>query len=101
MRHAYRGEELVTSALRHGAGAICIRLSSLGRELRAGVHDKGAGCPVRRHPRASDEPGRGLEVTGGLIRTHGGLRGCIDDGASPGKTACATMYLTRNAAGAS
>src|SRR5260370_13259044 len=46
--------ELVTNALRHGAGIISIRLYRAGHDLRIEVHDHGAGRPVRRHAGAGD-----------------------------------------------
>jgi len=54
--------ELVTNALRHGAGMISIRLYRARHDLRIEVHDHGAGRPLRRHAGTGDESGRGLEV---------------------------------------
>ena len=91
--------ELVTNALRHGAGTISIQLSRARHELRIEVHDQGAGRPVRRHPGTGDEGGRGLEVIDGLIGMHYGHRGCTDDGTGPGKTVYVVMSLIANEAG--
>jgi anti-sigma regulatory factor (Ser/Thr protein kinase) len=92
--------ELVTNALRHGAGMISIRLSRVGRDLRIEVHDHGAGRPVRRHAGIGDEGGRGLEVIDSLINMYDGHRGCTGDDASPGKTVYVVMQLVTTAAGA-
>jgi anti-sigma regulatory factor (Ser/Thr protein kinase) len=83
--------ELVTNALRHGAGTITIQLSRTGHDLRIEVHDQGAGRPVRRHAGTADEGGRGLEVIDGLIGMHYGHRGCTDDDTGPGKTVYVVM----------
>jgi anti-sigma regulatory factor (Ser/Thr protein kinase) len=69
------GSELVTNALRHGAGTISIRLSRGGGALRVEVHDHGAGRPVRQHARADDEGGRGLEEPPGT-RSGRNQAGC-------------------------
>jgi anti-sigma regulatory factor (Ser/Thr protein kinase) len=91
--------ELVTNALRHGAGTISIQLSRAGHDLRIEVHDHGPGRPVRRHAGTGDEGGRGLEVIDGLISMHDGHRGCTDDDTGPGKTVYVVMSLITNAAG--
>ena len=91
--------ELVTNALRHGAGTITVRLYRAGRSLRVEVHDHGAGRPVRRHAGTGDEGGRGLEVVDGLIGMYGGQRGCTDDVTGPGKTVYVVMHLIANVAG--
>ncbi len=92
--------ELVTNALRHGAGMIGIRLYHAGRDLRIEVHDHGAGRPVRRHAGTGDEGGRGLEVIDSLISLYDGHRGCTDDDTGPGKTVYVVMQLIATAAGA-
>ncbi|MDX2553593.1 SpoIIE family protein phosphatase [Streptomyces stelliscabiei] len=51
--------ELVTNAIRHAAGPIRLRLV-LERTLICEVFDGGATAPHLRHPRTSDEGGRGL-----------------------------------------
>ncbi|MGW0846081.1 SpoIIE family protein phosphatase [Streptomyces sp. NPDC002787] len=51
--------ELVTNAIRHAAGPIRLRLI-LERTLICEVFDGGATAPHLRHPRTSDEGGRGL-----------------------------------------
>jgi len=92
--------ELVTNALRHGAGMISIRLYRAGRDLRIEVHDHGAERPVRRHAGTGDEGGRGLEVIDSLISMYGGYRGCTDDDTGPGKTVFVVMQLVTTSAGA-
>ncbi len=92
--------ELVTNALRHGAGMISIRLYRAGRDLRIEVHDHGAGRPVRRHAGTGDEGGRGLEVIDSLISLYDGHRGCADDDTGPGKTVFVVMQFIAAAAGA-
>ncbi|CCK31738.1 integral membrane sensor protein [Streptomyces davaonensis JCM 4913] len=51
--------ELVTNAIRHAAGPIRLRLIK-ERSLICEVLDGGASAPHLRHPRATDEGGRGL-----------------------------------------
>ncbi|MEV6378384.1 SpoIIE family protein phosphatase [Streptomyces sp. NPDC051773] len=51
--------ELVTNAIRHAAGPIRLRLV-LERTLTCEVFDGGATAPHLRHPRTTDEGGRGL-----------------------------------------
>ena len=72
--------ELVTNALRHGAGMISMRLSRARHDLRIEVHDHGAGRPLRRHAGTGDESGRGLAVIDALISMYDGHLGCTDDG---------------------
>jgi anti-sigma regulatory factor (Ser/Thr protein kinase) len=91
--------ELVTNALRHGAGIISIRLYRARRGLRIEVHDHGAGRPVRRHAGIADESGRGLRVIDGLITMYNGQRGCTDDQTGPGKTVYVVLPITTNAVG--
>ena len=92
--------ELVTNALRHGAGMISIRLYRARCELRVEVHDHGAGRPVRRRAGTADESGRGLAVVDGLISMYNGQRGCTDDRTGPGKTVYVVLPIITNAVGA-
>src|SRR5215510_9136392 len=78
--------ELVTNALRHGAGMIGVRLHHARRDLRIEVHDHGAGRPLRWHAGTADESGRGLAVIDGLISMYDGQWGCTDDYTGSGKT---------------
>ena len=91
--------ELVTNALRHGAGPIDVSLSVTGNELRTEVHDYGAGRPVRRRTTVDDEQGRGLELLDRLIDLNGGARGVVDDTDGPGKTVYVELSLDSNQAG--
>jgi anti-sigma regulatory factor (Ser/Thr protein kinase) len=85
--------ELVTNALVHGNGQIEVHLSYARGSLRAAVHDCGAGRPVRQHPAADSESGRGLELIDGLIEPYGGTRGVVDDGDCRGKTVYVAVAL--------
>jgi signal transduction histidine kinase len=85
--------ELVTNAIVHGTGQIEIRLSYEGGCLRTQVHDHGGGRPIRRHPAADCERGRGLGLVDGLIELHGGTRGVVSDSDCPGKTVYVTLPL--------
>lgn len=51
--------ELVTNAIRYGSGPIRLRLI-LGHNLTCEVFDGSSTAPYLRHPRATDEGGRGL-----------------------------------------
>ncbi|MBA0051383.1 GAF domain-containing protein [Streptomyces sp. AJS327] len=64
--------ELVTNALRHGEGAIQLRLL-LDRTLVCEVWDTGMAQPRRRRARHTDEGGRGLQLVG-LLSTAWGSR---------------------------
>jgi anti-sigma regulatory factor (Ser/Thr protein kinase) len=91
--------ELVTNALRHGAGMISIRLFRAGHDLRIEVHDHGPSRPVRRHAGTGDEGGRGLEVIDSLISMYDGHRGCTDDDTGPGKTVYVVIQFCTTTAG--
>jgi anti-sigma regulatory factor (Ser/Thr protein kinase) len=91
--------ELVTNALRHGAGMISMRLHRTRHDLRIEVHDHGAGRPLRRHAGTGDDSGRGLAVIDALISMYDGHLGCTDDATGPGKTVYVVMRLSANGAG--
>ncbi|NGO07391.1 SpoIIE family protein phosphatase [Streptomyces sp. HC44] len=52
--------ELVTNAIRHASGPIRLRLILTGATLICEVWDASASAPHLRHPKATDEGGRGL-----------------------------------------
>jgi signal transduction histidine kinase len=92
--------ELVTNAIRHGAGPIRVRVSRACGDLRVEVHDHGAGRPVWRQPADDDESGRGLALLDALIGLHGGRREVTSDAAGPGKTVYVVICLPPDLAGA-
>lgn len=85
--------ELVTNAIRHGAGPVETRISCERRYLHVEVHDDGPGRPVRRQATAEDESWRGLAVIDGLIQENGGSLIVVGDEAGDGKTVCASIRL--------
>ncbi|GAB2730540.1 SpoIIE family protein phosphatase [Streptomyces bullii] len=62
--------ELVTNAIRHAAGPIRLRLIR-ERALVCEVFDGGATAPHLRHPRTTDEGGRGLLLVSQLTQRWG------------------------------
>lgn len=91
--------ELVTNAIRHGAGTARIGVSHAGGDLRVEVHDSGEGRPARRRPSADDDAGRGLALIDGLIELQGGQRGITEDASGPGKTVYVVIALAVEAPG--
>ncbi|WP_409473683.1 SpoIIE family protein phosphatase [Streptomyces sp. HC307] len=62
--------ELVTNAIRYAPGPIRLRLIR-GRALACEVFDGGATAPHLRHPRTTDEGGRGLLLVAQLTQRWG------------------------------
>ncbi|MFD5270217.1 SpoIIE family protein phosphatase [Streptomyces sp. NPDC058335] len=62
--------ELVTNAIRYASGPIRLRLIR-ERTLVCEVHDGGATTPHVRHPRTTDEGGRGLLLVSQVTRRWG------------------------------
>jgi anti-sigma regulatory factor (Ser/Thr protein kinase) len=62
--------ELVTNAIRHAAGPICLRLI-WDRALICEVSDGSSTSPRLRHARTTDEGGRGLLIIAQLTRRWG------------------------------
>ncbi|MBG0857374.1 SpoIIE family protein phosphatase [Streptomyces spinoverrucosus] len=62
--------ELVTNAIRHATGPIRLRLIRAGT-LACEVFDGGATAPHLRHPRTTDEGGRGLLLVSQLTQRWG------------------------------
>jgi signal transduction histidine kinase len=85
--------ELVTNAIRHGAGPVGTRISCDRRYLHVEVHDDGPGRPVRRHANAEDESWRGLTVIDGLMQLYGGSLVVVNDEVGDGKTVCVSIRL--------
>jgi anti-sigma regulatory factor (Ser/Thr protein kinase) len=65
--------ELFTNAVRHGDGAVEVRLAADGEVIRVEVRDEGGGRPVLRTPDPSGaQPGGwGLHLVGQLADTWG------------------------------
>ena len=87
--------ELVTNALRHGAGPVGTCITYERGDLHIEVHDDGPGRPVRHQATAKDESGRGLAVIDGLIDLYEGAGlAVVSDVAGDGKTICVSIRLT-------
>ncbi|TVZ96313.1 sodium/proline symporter PutP [Streptomyces sp. BK340] len=62
--------ELVTNAIRHAAGPVCLRLIR-DRGLICEVSDSSSTAPRLRHARTTDEGGRGLLIVAQMARRWG------------------------------
>lgn len=79
--------ELVTNAIRHGAGQITMTLAAAADGVRVGVHDHGYGLPVPRIAGIRAPGGRGLRLVDRLSSSWG-----VDPTASgDGKTVWAVV----------
>lgn len=85
--------ELVTNAVRHGAGPVETCITYERRYLHMEVHDDGPGRLVRRQVSAEDESGRGLAVIDGLVELYAGSFVVVNDDAGDGKTVCVSIRL--------
>jgi anti-sigma regulatory factor (Ser/Thr protein kinase) len=63
--------ELVTNAVRAGAGLIVVELSVEQHQVLVGVIDDGAGWPTMRRPEIDDTGGRGLHLIAALAEHWG------------------------------
>lgn len=87
--------ELVTNALRHGAGPIRVSLAVTTTELWIEVHDAGDGQPQRCQPDHDQTSGRGLEIVDALLRPAG-VWGVRTRPTEPGKVVYAAMPLAQS-----
>ena len=88
--------ELITNALKYGAGAVKVTLRQDGQAVVLTVEDEGTALPADFDPAAST--GLGMRVVNGLLNRHG--RGSIRVDRGRGHTCLvATMMLGPDAAG--
>ena len=63
--------ELVTNAVRHGRGAITLRVAQSGRGVIVTVADQGADLPVLRDHDLASKCGRGMQLVDALAAAWG------------------------------
>lgn len=63
--------EIVTNALRHGRGAITLRVRLDEPRLGIAVTDEGPGVPTQRDPGIEEASGRGLLIVDAVARAWG------------------------------
>lgn len=63
--------ELVTNAVRSGAGTVWVRVHSHGESVRIEVADDGAGLPTETIAESDARTGRGLRIVAGIADTWG------------------------------
>lgn len=78
--------ELVTNAVRAGAGFIDVQLKATARQLDLQVSDDAAGWPAPRTADSEDVDGRGLAIVERLADRWHTIAG------DPGKTVIATWF---------
>lgn len=85
--------ELVTNAIRHAPGTVCVtvRFGVLGEVLAVEVYDESPVRPARKGVAAEDESGRGLGIVEAITAEAGGR--CGFKPAGRGKWVFATLKV--------
>ena len=79
--------ELTTNSVRHTATPFTVEIDQDPDEIYVAVTDRGPGDPAVRHPAATEESGRGLQIVGALSDAWGVRRHDHE----PGKTVWFTV----------